>query len=42
MPEIYSAFNIAGLVLFGIAILLTVVSGTECIVKNRAVLAGEK
>lgn len=42
MPEIYSAVNIAGLVLFGVAILLTVISGTECIVKNRAVLAGEK
>lgn len=38
MPGIYSAVNIAGLVLFGIAVLLTVISGTECIVKNRSVL----
>ena len=38
MPGIYSAVNIAGLVLFGIAVILTVISGTECIVKNRSVL----
>ncbi len=41
MPETYSALNVVGLVLFGIAVLLTVISGTECIVKNRAVLKSE-
>lgn len=38
MPKAYSPLNIAGLCLFGIATLLTVISGTECIVKNFAVL----
>lgn len=41
MPETYSVLNVVGLVLFGIAVLLTVISGTECIVKNRAVLKSE-
>ncbi len=41
MPETYSVLNVAGLALFGIAVLLTVISGTECIVKNRAVLKSE-
>lgn len=40
MPGIYSAINILGLVLLGIACLLTVISGTEYIVKNRSVLKG--
>ncbi len=30
--------NLAGLILLGIATILTIISGTECIVKNRAVL----
>lgn len=38
MPEVYSPLNIAGLCLFGLATLLTIISGTECIVKNFAVL----
>ena len=39
---LYSWLNIVGLVLLGIATILTIVSGTECIVKNRAVLKGNK
>jgi CDP-diacylglycerol--glycerol-3-phosphate 3-phosphatidyltransferase len=42
MPGLYSALNIVGLVLLGIATLLTIYSGTECIVKNRAVLKDKK
>jgi hypothetical protein len=30
--------NIVGLVILGVATLLTVISGTECIVKNIAVI----
>ena len=41
MPETYSVINIVGLVLLGIATLLTIVSGTECIVKNRKVLSNK-
>ena len=37
-PGLYSVVNIIGLVLFGIATLLTVYSGAECIIKNRKVL----
>ena len=32
--------NVVGLVLLGVATLLTIVSGVECIVKNRNVLKG--
>ena len=39
---LYSWLNIVGLVLLGIATILTIVSGTECIVKNRAVLKDNK
>lgn len=42
MPGLYSTMNIVGLVLLGIATLLTIYSGTECIVKNRAVLSSGK
>ena len=42
MPGLYSVMNIVGLVLLGIATLLTIYSGTECIVKNRAVLSNKK
>ena len=38
MSGAYSVLNIAGLCLFGLAVLLTIVSGTECIVKNRSVI----
>lgn len=38
MPKEYSVINIIGLVLLGIATLLTIYSGTECIIKNRKVL----
>jgi CDP-diacylglycerol--glycerol-3-phosphate 3-phosphatidyltransferase len=34
----YSLINIIGLVLLGVATILTIVAGVECIVKNRAVL----
>ena len=39
---LYGLANIVGLVLLGIATLLTIISGTECIVKNRAVLKDAK
>ena len=39
---LYTVVNIIGLVALGIATLLTIVSGTEAIVKNRSVLKGEK
>jgi CDP-diacylglycerol--glycerol-3-phosphate 3-phosphatidyltransferase len=35
---IYSVMNIIGLVMLGIATVLTIISGVECIVKNKAVL----
>lgn len=38
MPATYSVINIVGLALLGVATILTIVSGVECIVKNRAVL----
>jgi CDP-diacylglycerol--glycerol-3-phosphate 3-phosphatidyltransferase len=38
MPAEYSLINIIGLVLLGVATILTIVSGVECVVKNRAVL----
>ena len=41
-PQLYGWANIVGLVLLGIATLLTIISGTECIVKNRAVLKDKK
>ena len=39
MPEEYSIHNIIGLALFGVAILLTIISGAECLIKNRKVIA---
>ena len=39
---IYTVVNIIGLVALGIATLLTIVSGTEAIVKNRSVLKEDK
>lgn len=39
MPEEYSVLNIIGLALFGVAILLTIISGAECLIKNRKVIA---
>jgi CDP-diacylglycerol--glycerol-3-phosphate 3-phosphatidyltransferase len=38
MPNLYSIVNIVGLILLGIATTLTIISGAECIIKNRAVL----
>ena len=38
MPNAYSIINIVGLALLVIATILTIISGVECIVKNRAVL----
>ncbi len=38
MPGLYSVINIVGLSLLGIATILTIVSGVEYLVKNRAVL----
>ena len=42
MPGLYTIVNIVGLVLLGIATILTIVSGTECIIKNREVLKDTK
>ena len=39
-PGLYGTVNIVGLALLGVATLLTIISGTECIVKNRQVLKG--
>jgi phosphatidylglycerophosphate synthase len=40
MPGVYSVMNIVGLILLGIATLLTIVSGIEYFVKNPTVLKG--
>ena len=37
-PGLYSVTNIIGLAILGIATILTIVSGIEYLVKNRAVL----
>ena len=37
-PGSYSVMNIIGLVMLGVATVLTIISGIECIIKNRAVL----
>lgn len=42
MPGLYTLVNIVGLVLLGIATILTIVSGIECIIKNREVLKDTK
>ena len=42
MPNLYSAINVVGLVFLGIATLLTIYSGIECIVKNVEVLKDSK
>jgi len=39
MPKAYSLINIIGLALMAVATVLTIISGIECIVKNRAVLS---
>ena len=41
-PEPYGVMNIIGLALLGIATLLTVYSGAECLIKNRKVLKTEE
>jgi CDP-diacylglycerol--glycerol-3-phosphate 3-phosphatidyltransferase len=41
-PELYSVPSISGLVLLAVATILTLYSGIECIVKNRAVLKDDK
>lgn len=38
MPQLFSVINIVGLVLLGVATILTIYSGIECVVKNRKVL----
>ncbi len=42
MPGLYSVINIVGLVFLGLATLLTIYSGIECIVKNVDVLKDSK
>lgn len=42
MPGLYSVINVIGLVLLAVATILTIVSGIECIVKNKAVLKDNK
>ncbi len=42
MPGLYSALNIVGLCFLGLATLLTIYSGIECIVKNIDVLKENK
>lgn len=37
-PEKYSVMNIIGLVALGVATVLTIVSGLECLIKNKQVL----
>lgn len=39
--ERYAVINIVALVIFWLAVLLTIISGAECIIKNRAVLKAE-
>ena len=41
-PTPYSIVNIIGLALLGVATILTIVSGVECMAKNRKVLADKK
>lgn len=41
-PCLYGTVNIIGLVLLGVATVLTIISGTECIVKNLGVLRENK
>lgn len=41
-PLVFDITNIIGVILLGISTLLTVVSGVECIVKNKAVLKDTK
>ena len=38
MTGLYSIMNIVGLIILGIATLLTIISGAECMIKNSAVL----
>lgn len=40
-PGLYSWFNIVGLVLLGLATVLTIISGAECIIKNKDILKTE-
>ena len=35
---LYSVTNLIGLIIFGVAVILTIISGAECIIKNRGVL----
>lgn len=41
-PGLYSITNIIGLSILGVATVLTIISGTECLVKNRAVLSDKE
>ncbi len=42
MPQSFSIINIIGLIAFGISVLLTIISGVECMAKNIDVLKEEK
>ena len=42
MPGVYTTINVIGLIVLGVATILTIISGTECIVKNRSVLKENK
>lgn len=42
MPMQYSVLNLIGLALLGVATILTIISGIECVVKNKQVLKDNK
>lgn len=42
MPAQYSVLNLIGLALLGVATILTIISGIECVVKNKQVLKDNK
>ena len=41
MPGVYTLINIVGLSLLAIATILTIVSGIECLIKNKAVISSK-
>ncbi|MBR5192770.1 MAG: CDP-diacylglycerol--glycerol-3-phosphate 3-phosphatidyltransferase [Clostridia bacterium] len=41
-PQTFSVMNIVGLIIFGISVLLTIISGAECIIKNIDILKEKK
>lgn len=42
MPGLYTTVNLVGLAILGLATLLTIISGAECIIKNKEVLKDSK